>query len=518
MNFNFKIYAVLLFMLGITGYAKAQQNTTVTPASLDLLNQRSLWKGTRNAAGLLLDKPFQYSYLNAGYERYKGNFHRPQQGTAGNRQTVQTEGNLFINRYYLSGSFSYIRDNIKDANYNASIIDPLRGMPYINADLNPSNWNNQHYNLQFSATVPAFNEQWAFGLTGSYKSSSGAKQRDVRSENYFMSLEVLPSVLYSPEENHHIGLNLSYRNFKEEASMSNVNTYIDQTYYELLGLGTAISRVGGGGTNNYEGDAIGGGIQYNYQGDVNVFLTADYNVEAEDLQYSFATPRDGASVLRKVWNTKLSLQKTAGRLSHFADFTYYSRDMDGIQYITQRDNTAAQVGYVTLFKNIRSTYGTQRGGVQYSLVANRDQEYSWKINAGVIYEKLNDEYILPNSVKQAENVLFTLGGKKNFAISEVKAKRLMIGAELGYQSNISGTYNYGGQHADYPTVTGLEQNDFNYLTSNYVSVAVPVVYSQQLKEDSKTNLFVKASGQYVHTNSFDYHDRHSMSFSLGCNF
>ena len=521
MNFNFKLYklsVVLFFMLGSVRYAEAQQNTTVTPAALELLNQRSLWKGTSNAAGLLLDQPFQYSQLSAGYESYKGNFYRPQLGASGNRQTVQTEGNLFVNKYYLSGSFSYIRDNIKDANYNASIIDPLRGMPYIIADLNPSNWNNQHYNLQFSATAPAFNEQWFFGLTGSYKSSSGAKQRDVRTENYYMGIEVVPAVVYSPAANHHIGLNLRYRNFKEDSHNKNVNTYVDQTYYELLGLGTAITRIGGGTVSNYEGDALGGEFQYNYHGDVNVFLTADYNEEAEDLQFSFASPRDGASVLRKVWNTKLSLQKTAGKLSHFADFSYYSRTMDGIQYLTQRDNTAAQVGWVTLFKNIRSTYSTQRAIAQYSLVANRDQEYSWKVNAGVTYEKLNDEYILPNSVKQAENVLFTLAGKKNFALSEVKTKRLLIGAELSYNSNLSGNYVYGGQHADYPTVTGLEQNDFNYLTSEYVSIAIPLVYSQQLKEESKTNLFVKASGQYVHTNSFDFHNRHSMSFSLGCNF
>ena len=293
MNFHFKLYklsAVLFCMLGLIPYAKSQQSIPVTPAALELLNQRSLWKGSSNAAGLLLDQPFQYSQLSGGYESYNGNFRRPQQGASGNRQTIYTEGNLFLNKYYLSGSFSYIRDNIKNANYNASIIDPLRGMPYIIADLNPSDWNNQHYDLQFNATVPTVNKQWSFGLAGSYQSSSGAKQRDIRSENDVMGIAVLPSVVYSPASNHHIGLNLVYSNYKEEAGMSNVTTYVDQTYYELLGLGTAIARLGAGTTSNYEGDALGAGFQYHYQGAVTLFLTADYKEEAEDLQYTFTTP------------------------------------------------------------------------------------------------------------------------------------------------------------------------------------------------------------------------------------
>ncbi|SDK97263.1 hypothetical protein SAMN04487898_113168 [Pedobacter sp. ok626] len=519
MNIIYKISVALFLMLG-TQLAFAQENDVLnTPATLERQEQNSFWKKAKNPAGLQLDRPFEYSQLSVGIENYGGDFRRPQQGKSGNRQLVQTEGNLFLGDYYLSGAFSYTRDNIKQAEFNASIIDPFRGMPYMVADLNPSDWNNQYYDMQFSIATPTFNERWSFGLAANYKVSSGAKQRDLRAENYYYTIAITPGLVYTPATNHHIGLNLAYSNVKEQSSISKMNTDIDQVYYELLGLGTAVSNSGTiNRENNYEGDVRGAGIQYNFQGKVNVFLSADYSEEAEDLQVSFSTPRDGASVLRKIWNTKLTLSTSGGKLSHFVDLNYYNRNMDGIQYVTQRDNSSAQLGWQTLFKSIRSTYSSQNAGFQYHLLMNRGAAYSWKINTGLSYERLNDVYILPNSVKQIENLLFTIGGKKNFMLSDKKSQHLLVGAELGYKENLSGGYHYNGVNPESPVVTGLEQTDFNYLSAKYFSVAVPFIYSRKIKEDSKNTFFAKARVQYLSTNSFNYKERYLSSFSAGVNF
>lgn len=519
MNITYKISVALFLMLG-TQLTFAQENDVLnTPATLERQEQNSFWKKAKNAAGLQLDRPFEYSQLSAGIENYGGDFRRPQQGKSGNRQLIQTEGNLFVGDYYLSGAFSYTRDNIKQAKFNASIIDPFRGMPYVVADLNPSDWNNQYYDMQFSVATPTFNDRWSFGLAANYKVSSAAKQRDLRAENYYYAITITPGLVYSPGKNHHIGLNLTYSNVKEQSDMSKINSDIDQVYYDLLGLGTAVSNSGlTSRVNNYEGDVRGAGLQYNFRGKVNVFFSADYVEEAEDLQVSFTTPRDGASVLRKIWNTKLTLSTSGGEFSHFVDLNYYNRSMNGIQYVTQRDNSAAQLGWQTLFKSIRSTYSSQNAGFQYHLMMNRGQEYSWKINAGLSYERLNDAYILPNSVKQVENVLFTVGGKKNFMLSAKMSQRLLVGAELGYKENLSGRYQYNGVNPESPVVTGLEQNDFNYLTAKYFSVAVPFIYSRKIKEDSKNTFFAKATGQYLSTNSFSYKERYFTSLSAGVNF
>lgn len=520
-RFNpYKIY-IALFLILCAYFADAQEGkVNNTPAGLELLNRNSLWNSSGNAAGLQFDHPYQYSVLSAGYEFYDGNFRRPQEGKSRNRQRLSTEGNLFVKGYYLSGQFNYSRDNIKGANFNSSIIDPFRGMPYIIADLNPSDWNNQHYDLQFKIATPNFNDKWSFGLEGKYTVANGAKQRDIRAQNTYYALDIAPAVVYSPAKNHHIGLNLKYSNVKEESAMSNVNTYIDQPYYELLGLGTAVGYLGSGRTNNYKGDAVGAELQYHYEGDIAIFFNAAYKAEAEDLQISFTVPRDGGSVLRHVWNSRLAFKKEGQRFSHLLNLTYYNRSMDGIQYITQRDNSADQQGWVTLLKNVRSTYSIQNAGAAYNLITKpgNSNEYSWKVDAGVSYEKLKDEYLLPNTLKQVENLLFTVGAKKNFVLSDLKSKRLLVGAELGYKNNLSGSYNYNGAHPEYAIVTDLEQNDFNYLSADYISAGIPLVYSQQLKENSKTNLFAKANFQYIHTNSFAYKERHMASFTFGCNF
>lgn len=519
MNSIYKINVALFLLLG-SQFAIAQENKTdVTPAKLETQEQSSFWKRSKNAAGLQLDQPFEYSQLSAGVESYGGNFHRPQQGKSGSRQFVKTEGNLFVGDYYVSGSFSYMRDNIKDANFNASIIDPFRGMPYILADLNPSDWNNQHYDMQFKIATPKFNDKWAFGLEGNYKVSSGAKQRDIRAENYYYTIAITPGVVYSPSKKHNFGLNLNYSNVKEQSSISKANSELDQFYYDLLGLGTAVSNSGLlSREHNYVGDIRGAGIQYNFRGKVNVFVSADYSEEVEDLKVSFTAPRDGASVLRKIWNTKLTLSTKGNKFSHFLDLNYYNRGMDGIQYITLRDNSSEQLGWQTLFKSVRSTYSTQQAGIQYNLLANRDDEYSWKVNAGLNYERLNDAYILPNSVKQVENVLVTVGGKKNFALSDKKSQRLLVGAEFGYNENLSGRYLYNGANPQYPTVDDLEQNDFNYLTAQYFSISVPIVYAQKIKAGSKNTVFVKAVGRYISTDSFNYKERYFTTVSAGVNF
>lgn len=511
------IYLAVL-LLFCTQLAAAQLKMPISPGTLARQNQLSLWKNSGNPAGLQYDKPFQYASLVASYEAYGGDFNRPQAGSSGSRQSLETEGNLFNGGYYLTGNFSYIRDNIRNANYNASIIDPFRGMPYIIADLNPSNWMNQHYKLQFNIATPQFYDRLSFGLAGSYIASSGAKQRDIRAENYNYNLTVKPGLVYSPSKNHHMGFDLTYSNVKEESAMRNVNVYIYQPFYELLGLGNAISRFGDGSVYNYEGDGVGAALQYHFEGETEIFMTAAYKVEAEDLQESFQTPRKVGSVLRRIWDTRLTLQNNGERHSHILNLTYFNRGIEGIQYITQRDNEATQQGWLTLLKNIRSTYALQRVGANYSVLANRDKEYAWKIDAGLTYEKMEDKYMLPNSILTSENLLTSLKFEKSIILSDRKAKRLSMGTELAYNANTSGHYNYSGEHADLPTVTGLTQNDFNYLSSDYLSVGIPITYAQQLKEQSNKTFFVKASGRYIHTDSYNYRRHYLMSIQAGFNF
>ena len=149
---------------------------------------------------------------------------------------------------------------------------------------------------------------------------------------------------------------------------------------------------------------------------------------------------------------------------------------------------------------------------------NRGNEYNWKIEAKVAYGKQNDEYLLPNSWKNSENLFINLGGKKNFMVGSKMNNRLLLDIHAAYKKNLSGEYHYGGSHAESISVTGLETEDTNYMNSDWNRIGVSLAYSQLVKADTKTNFFVKAAFDRMGTSDFEYDHRNHFSISAGCNF
>ena len=67
-------------------------------------------------------------------------------------------------------------------------------------------------------------------------------------------------------------------------------------------------------------------------------------------------------------------------------------------------------------------------------------------------------------------------------------------------------------------VTRFMNQDFSYLTSDYIDGAMTLVYSQKVKENKRANLFGKAEFRYLNTSNNDFKDKKIMQFSIGCNF
>lgn len=514
-NRYIKYVASSLFLFGIVMVAHAQ----TTPASLEVQKEKSLWFKSSNAAGLLLDNPIKYSSANISYETVAGSFHRPQTGDKENNLSFATEGAMLFDDVYAWGGFNYSRKSTKDAAFNASIIDPFRGMPYMVADIHSSDWNYQFYDLSFKVSTNKFNENVFLGFEGKYEAHGAAKQRDPRTENNSYQLTLNPSVVFAINEKHNLGFNVKYYNFKEESGMSVSNVYVDQTYYTLYGLGRAIERVGRGYTTNYEANSWGGGLHYNFNDESwNILLSSDYNYKVEDVAISFTTPRNDGTVKDGIWKTKLQLMKKGENLGHHFMAEYTERDIDGIEYITEYDNDINNPGYKILHKDIRSTYKTKEATFDYDLSLNRGNEYTWKVGAGVKYKKQDDTYLLPRSVKNYETLAFQVRAKRNIFLSNELSRRLLIGADFSISNSLSGKYEYNGGFADYVTVTRFETSDLNYLITDFYSVGGSAVYSQQVKKGSQANLFAKVDLRYTKARDFGYGNRHSALFSIGCNF
>ena len=119
-------------------------------------------------------------------------------------------------------------------------------------------------------------------------------------------------------------------------------------------------------------------------------------------------------------------------------------------------------GWISLHKNIRSTYKDQFPANRIRLYKNAQNEYKWL--AG-IQMGIKEKRCIPYSTlrKKIKNAFGEIHGKYNCNLSDKLAKRLLMGISFAHNKNLSGHYLYGGSHPEYPIVTELEQGDFDYL-------------------------------------------------------
>ena len=517
----YKIHSIgiLLALCGLTGQAAAQDRALNTPAARQLFKEQNLWAASANAAGTAFDTLRNYSNLEIKYDRLFGDFRRPQTGKTVSDLNVYAEGFVNLKNAYVWGEFKFTHENTSDVQYNASVTNPYRGNPYYVVDEYASKWRNQFYHLKFRAATPVVWNRVTFGIEGTYQSSLAAKQRDPRCDTRFFNLELVPGVTYVLGRHHCVGANLIYASIKEESSMELDVAQNDQTYYELYGLGTAIKGFGGGRTTNYFGNQWGWAAQYNFnRAGWNLLAEANWTRHVENEEISFTTPRKDGLVDNRNLTLGLHLIKHANNFTHNGQIRYGYRKINGIQYLSQRDTGKEQAGWIVMHRDVRSTYRTTLLEAAYSLIRNRGNEYSWRADVSATYTYLDDEYILPQSLKNSKNMYLQLHLKKNIMIGDKYNNRLLLDVTGGWKNAMSGKYVYGGPHADYITVTAMETQDENYLLSDAWNVGGSVVYSQRVKRSASVNAYAKLTCNYQHTSSYDYNHRSYVSISTGLNF
>lgn len=497
-----------------------------SPAALEQLKAQRLWFKSQNAAGTAYDDVQNYSDVKFNYNLEDGNFIRPQEAQKNSTIGVSSEGFINLGNAYVWGSFSFKQENLTDNGYNLSITDPFRGMPYYCIDEHLSDWRNQFYNLKFRAATPLLKDHWTLGIEGTYIASLAAKQRDPRIDTRFYTLELMPGVTYKFNDNHKLGLSFRYTSIKEDSRGAQENNYEAQKYYSLFGLGTATMDISqyGSYTTNYYGDRFGGALQYNLSTDAwNVLLEGSYSVKAETAEKNYDEPEKIGSVKDKLMEISLGAVRQGESYNHYISANYQNRHIDGYQYIMKYDDSGSFLGWMELHRNIRSTYETTAASFNYAISKNLDAEYSWKVELGVDYVKQDDEYLLPNALKNYENVTFNLGFKKNFVLGNSMNRRLLLDIHGAYNNNIGGEYvrseKFIEANGSYTVVTEMEQGLQNYYTSDYYRIGGSLTYSQQVKEDANINMFAKLAFDRKNNKSdFDFDGRSFLSVSLGCNF
>lgn len=499
-------------------FAAAQD--VVREPQIEMNLARSLWFNSNNAAGMSVMPLGGYSILGLGYQMNSGDFKLTQDGDRENTVGFNTNGATSVGKTQLWGTFDYKNIVEKDASFITNLYDPHRDMPYYVADAVMSKFKKQSYDLGVKAAFP---QLWGFvtpGMDLQYTTHTGAKQRDPRSVTYFLTVKAAPSFVFELSGRSNLGLTFNYEYLYERSTFNRSDTEVDYPVFIMRGLGNYTSDVVSGsvgvGTFFYKGNRIGGGLQYSYTNNdgFSALVDAKYSYKVED---AFQTPtkkQNMGSTKQDLWGVDVQLLNEGDSYMNKLTLSFLDRKTDGIEYVQELDSSFDVAEWVTLAKYVRSRYSYTNVGLHYELFAKEGAGYDWKGGLEGNWSRQSDEYLLPVSTLEAENLSFNLYGKKDFRLCQKSS--LLAGMNVGYNSNLSGEYNYTGAYESSETVTNMYRNDFSYLTSDYFRFGAEVTFSTLVAP--KTSMFVQAKCQYYSPDSDDFSKRLFTDFSVGITF
>ena len=501
-------FASLALAATLIATAASAQEQSSTPQSIERKKMESLWfSNTNNAAGAQLDKMGYYSQLGINYNHTEGDFQRTQLGTNNNGYGFSTDGGGTFDNLkgtFLWGYFNYSHDKIHGARYNASLIDPLRGMPFYLADTNVSNWIHQSYELGMKAATPILCDHWIIGVGLDYQNMQGAKQIDPRPNVQMSKFEIKPSIVYTVGK-HAIGAHYTYSSRREDGTATNSISLITQPVWEVVAPGfynTAAIGSTFSGLRAYNANAMGGGMQYSFQSDkVKLLLSGEYTFAVEDVNNNYTIPKIIGTTKENTWDVKANLQwNVCDDHALFAEVEYYDRSIDGIEYVQVWDNTYEVSKWVIISKNIRSKFSTQRTSAKVDYMQKKGISYGWWAGVEVEKEKLSDIYYLPRSTQDVENIYLSAHVKKNFTFGQ---NAILVGVNGGMKKNQSGELTYSGNYADSDIYKNMVVRDFRYLQENALMWGAELSYTRGGLFKSNSAFFLNLKYNHIAPNDSD---------------
>lgn len=500
-------------------FAQGHEQENDSPSARELNKLYFPWLHSNNAAGMLYDTGRPMATIRSNYSHRSGAFKHPQDGRSEKVLTVFSEGFANFANLLTYGSFEYNDLSINEAGYNASILDPHRGMPYYIADIHESNWRKHNYKLLFKVATEPMYEKITLGLTGRYSALHGAKQRDPRTDNRLMQLELTPSAVFALNPNHRFGLSAGYTLLKEQSYMQNVNFSDSQDYYSLLGLGKAIKNIGDGETSDYKGVTLSGEAYYQTSlDDFTMMLTLGYRRQTETATVTFSTPNNRGSILLDGVRSSLEFSWDKSNLLHHLQLSGEYSKTRGIEYLNIRDNTEEQKGWVQLHRDVRSEYKRWSLGGTYTMVIKHGTTYDWKFELSSQVRDVADAYLIPRSDYGVRNWASALDVSKRIGLSETYGTELVLRAHGAYAHNLKGEYKYNGSNPDSPMVQGLEKGRLAYESASHMILGGEVTLASKLRPRANGMFFTSVGYDHTSAKSSALGKRGHLSISFGYNF
>ncbi len=476
-----------------------------TEASVERLKSESLqFSYSNNASGILLDEMEYYSQVGLGYKLERGSFKQAQEGERNTGYRFYTDGGGTMKNLkgaFIWGRFEYSRDKLRDAEYNASLIDPLRGTPFFIADTYKSDWINQLYDMTVKAASPKLWNRLIIGVEAGYQNGQGAKQRDPRPLVKLSRFEVKPGVTVTLCK-HAIGVNYQYYSRREDGQAVNKISMSTNPVYIFNFPGFYVDgSISGSGDDNeriYNANCMGVGGQYMFTTKkLRLLVSGNYSREVEDVTNSYTTPKMVGTTVDNRWSIGLNaVCKPSEENTFFVNLTYADRSIDGIQYVQEWDNTYEVSKWIIKSKSVRSNRSIAgfNGRLQY-MRTTRGEAYNWTAGVEFSTEQFDDIYYFPRSTQNVDNCKFGVFGRKNFIFNERHS--LLVGVRAAFKINGSNAVDYHGYKADAKCYTDFTLRDHYYLGSEYFSFGGEITYSFARLFKGRGSAFAAVSADYV---------------------
>lgn len=521
-------FALIAFLAPSALSAQSELSAN-TPAAIERIETENLhFSYSDNVSSIQLDDIDYYSRVGFRLTNENGSFKRPQSGEKNFGYSFYTDGGGRVeklNDAYMWGQFSYSRNKIRDAQYNATLFDPFRGTPFYIADPYESDWINQLFDMSFKAASPVLWERVILGVQVDYQNGKAAKQVDPRPLTTVSKFLVKPGVTVLLSDKHSLGAYYTYHSRREDGTANVVNHLVYPTVYIMnfpgFFLETQLGALNSDNLRIYNANMMGGGLEYTFKtSEFELLLRGNYSREVEDVTNSYSNPEMVGTTVDERYSIGLNTSYTpSDKNAFFLNLEYADRSIDGIHYVQQRDNDFDVNQWIIISKSIRSNNSMSgfSGKFQY-MRTTRGNAYNWSAGADFYTENLDDIYYLPRSTQNIDNVNFGLFARKNFIFNEKHS--ILVGADYRRQFNSGNKIDYHGDNADTECYNDFTLRDFAYLSAEYNSFGVDASYSLSGLFKNSGSLFVSAEVDwYGATTSKElFKNRTFLNFAVGITF
>lgn len=455
---------IFVTLLPVHSIMNAQTTDSIVRLKdFELLPQKYIWLQTVNPVAFSdVDEEGMNAELSYNYQT--GNYKNISDPQSQNDGKMFVKGFKRIQNLHLYGGFSYGIDYLKGQKWKDVLLLSPRN-PFVLADSIGGNYENESFGINAAASS-ALNERFKWGVELNYRGGTSSNNNDPRPSINAIRFDIHPGAHYKINTNWGVGFDAEYERYKENISMSVLETNIPHNFFYFQGLGNYYLSTGSSSTRTYRGDVYTVNIQIDRKScSIDNILQLGYKNNFEksingDLSSSASIFKSGDYFESTLSLTDVLMIKRPN-IRHIVKFDLEYIPNKGRWYDQQQvTNTDTQIVWVVYNQSIKYKSTSILSSLEYTWSKEKNEYPDYFLTGGVSFEQEDSKFLPDYFFQKYSNISVYLSGNKTFRLSMLFD--LCLNTKLVYRNNLSADSDFNGiALADLWTSPVYE-----YLTSN----------------------------------------------------